>query len=269
MYSLDTNFLNDRQVEQLVTKKSSPKKNISLGELLPLFGGIVAGIIPLAVVAGLLLFVNVQKNNANEKLAGLKSELQQLEAQNQRIQQLKQEISQAEGEAQTFASVFNQVKPWSAIMQDLRDRIPAGVQILSLRQSEELPKEAKQAKQNQGEVTAAKDLKPEVTLRIEGIAKSFNEVNDFMLTLQNSRFLKKEKTLIETAELIENPFQLELPETDNSADIEVTLPPVVRYKILATFTEKPASELIRELDRKGAVGLVTRIKTLEDKGIIK
>lgn len=265
MYSVDTNFLKDREIDQLnTTKVSKPKKKITLGEMFPLFGGIVAGAVPLVAVVGLLIFANLQKKSASQSLASLKQELTQLEAKNQKIQQIKAEIAQAESEAQTFASVFNRVKPWSAILQDLRDRIPAGVQIVSLKQTETLPGKNRNAKEGE----PAPQL-PEIKLTIEGLARNYTAVNDFLLTLQKSQFLQKDQTSIETAQLVDNPFNLELPEIEDGPEIEVDLPKVVKYKIIAQFNDKPTSELIRELDRKGAVGLVTRIRTLESKGVIK
>ena len=265
MYSLDTNFLKDREIEQLSTAKvSKPKKKITLGEMFPLFGGVAAGAVPLIAVVGLLIFANLQKQAVNQELGTLKQELTELEAKNQKIKQIKAEIDQAETEAQTFASVFNQVKPWSAILQDLRDRIPAGVQIVSLKQTETLPS----ANRNVPEGEPAPQL-PEIQLTIEGVARNYTAVNDFLLTLQKSQFLQKDKTSIDTAQLVQNPFKLELPKTENAPEIEVELPKVVRYKIITQFNDKPTSELIRELDRKGAVGLVTRIRTLESKGVIK
>lgn len=265
MYSLDTNFLKDRQIDEAPASKAfkAPKKKATFGELMPLFGGAAVGIVPLALVAGLWLVSHLQKQSATEEMAGLERELSELEVKNQKIQQIKQEIDQAQAEAQAFASVFNQVKPWSAILQDLRDRIPKGVQIVSIKQEETLPKEDKNS------AATNQQLLPEIELDIQGIANDYEAVNDFVLSLQKSRFLKREKTLIEDAKLEDSPFELQFPETENAPKIEVELPKVVKYTIVTQLSDTPAAELLRELDRKGAVGLVTRIRTLEDKGVIQ
>jgi type IV pilus assembly protein PilN len=47
------------------------------------------------------------------------------------------------------------------------------------------------------------------------------------------------------------------------------LPKVVKFLMTATLTDVPASELLQELERKGDIGLVTRIKVLKEKGVIK
>ena len=75
------------------------------------------------------------------------------------------------------------------------------------------------------------------------------------------------------AELVQNPARLEVnrPEALNqsAAKVTYTLPKLVQYEIRTSPSEVGASELIRELDRKGAVGLVTRIRTLQQKGVLQ
>ena len=275
MYSLETNFLKDRQIEGITTKPIRPKRKVTVGEMVPLFAGIAARLIPLAIVAGLWGFVNVQKNGARQELVKLERERDKLEEQSQKLQKIKARIRSAEAEAEAFASVFNQVKPWSAILQDLRDRIPGGVQIKAVKQSEELPKikksssrkKSKKSKDDAAPAAAAvPQILPVVTLEIEGVANNYDAVNDFLLTLKDSKFLEEEETAITEAQLVDSNFELQVPE---GQDVEVEFPQVVKYKIVSQLTNLSASELIRELDRKGAVGLVTRIKNLENEGVIK
>jgi type IV pilus assembly protein PilN len=44
---------------------------------------------------------------------------------------------------------------------------------------------------------------------------------------------------------------------------------MVEYKIQTTLKRIPASDLMRELERKGAVGLVARLKSLQQQQVIK
>jgi type IV pilus assembly protein PilN len=39
------------------------------------------------------------------------------------------------GETVALATVFDQIKPWSAMLQDIRERIPPGVQIKTIEQT--------------------------------------------------------------------------------------------------------------------------------------
>ncbi|NEO02464.1 MAG: fimbrial assembly protein, partial [Moorea sp. SIO3I7] len=51
--------------------------------------------------------------------------------------------------------------------------------------------------------------------------------------------------------------------------VKYTLPKVVEYTIKTQLSDIPASEILKELDRKGAVGLVTRIRNLQSQGVIQ
>jgi type IV pilus assembly protein PilN len=108
-------------------------------------------------------------------------------------------------------------------------------------------------------------------LVISGTARSFDDVNYFLLTLQRSPFFRSEDTQIVQAQLISNSTKLEVPEVKSksaaTAKVTYQLPKVVGYTIQTSLNDIPASELLRELDRKGAVGLVTRIRTLQEKGV--
>ena len=52
------------------------------------------------------------------------------------IKQKEAEITAIKTETQALVSVFDQIKPWSAMLQVLRDRIPARVRIESIKQTE-------------------------------------------------------------------------------------------------------------------------------------
>jgi type IV pilus assembly protein PilN len=50
---------------------------------------------------------------------------------------------------------------------------------------------------------------------------------------------------------------------------QLELPKIVTYKIQTSIKRIPSADLIRELERKGAVGLVTRLKSLQQQQVIK
>lgn len=262
MYSLDINFLKDRPDYRQAEKGSeSPKakKQIQMGEMTPLIIGVIVGLLPLALVAGVgFLWLPQQNAKLNQEIAEIDAELQSLQAEKNKINDLNNQIQAVRQETEALATVFNQIKPWSAILQDIRDRVPTGVQIQAIEQTET---ETEAAEGTEGSTPL-----PTINVEISGLARSFDDVNNFLLTLQESPFFQKEETHIVTAQLEENPAELEVPQKEGGetvAEITYELPKVVGYTVETSLTNVPASELLREIDRKGAVGLVARIKALQ------
>ena len=102
------------------------------------------------------------------------------------------------------------------------------------------------------------------------MANTFTQINDFVLLLNQSPFFNSEKTKLIEAKLEENSTQLVAKSAE--ADSGVTKPqlqPVVKYTIETYLSRATASEMLTELQKNGALGLVNRIKTLEEKGVIK
>ncbi|NJN49288.1 MAG: hypothetical protein HC805_05275 [Alkalinema sp. RL_2_19] len=101
-------------------------------------------------------------------------------------------------------------------------------------------------------------------------------MNDFLVVLQKSNFLDQDKTRIVQAEKGEDtqlsPVALPGPDGQSGggqSDQLPKLPAKVNFKIETELAKVSTDELLRELDRKGAVGLVSRIETLKEKGVIK
>jgi type IV pilus assembly protein PilN len=262
MYSLDINFLKDRPDYRQPEKGSeSPKakKQIQMGEMTPLILGVIVGLLPLALAAGIGFLLLPQQNaKLNQDIAEIDAELQSLQAEKNKINNLNTQIQAVRQETEALATVFNQIKPWSAILQDIRDRVPTGVQIQAIEQTET---ETEAAEGTEGSAPL-----PTINVEISGVAETFDDVNNFLLTLKQSPFFQDEETRIVSAQLVDNPTELEAPEKEDNQDAaEVTydLPPVVDYTVQTSLTNVPASELLREIDRKGAVGLVARIKALQ------
>ena len=124
---------------------------------------------------------------------------------------------------------------------------------------------------------------PTTKLDITGTAKSFDEVNNFILTLKQSAFFNPDETqLINTSMMAPVVVdQIKPPVVAPVATATATGTPIipikpkklevrlVEYKIQTTLKRIPAADLMRELERKGAVGLVARLKSLQQQQVIK
>ncbi len=264
MYSLDVNFLKDRPdlTRESGGKSGEKKPKISIGEMTPLFIGLAIGLLLPGAVGGLWFLLSQQIADLEQQQNSKKGELAKLEGKLQEVKSIEEEIKTIKTQTDGLVTVFNQIKPWSAMLQDLRDRIPPNVQVLKVEQKDSVD--------NPTGGTSQSPLPPIYTTKIsiDGSAASFNDVNDFMLTLQRSPFVKKEETQILKAELKKVPLQLpsELQKTLTDSGKKLELPDQVLFKIETTLNNIDASELIRELDRKGAVGLATRIRNIQKKG---
>ena len=257
MYSLDVNFLTDRNLELKGPAVAVTADGPSLQQQLPIYIG--AGVmVVLPLLAGLsLLFVGWQKEQAQTNIQTLEAELAKLNAQNKKIQEIQGKVKTIDDDIAGLVGVFNQIKPWSAILQDLTDQTPATVQISGIQQADRV-------------------------LTLTGFSRNYADLNDFLLTLQNSRFFKADNTKLVTATA--NPLPITGVETDGGggatapqqpasgagdkpAGPTVTVPTGVKYTITTELSDTPDNELMSELTRKGAIGLVTRFKILEQKGI--
>jgi type IV pilus assembly protein PilN len=279
MYSLDINFVKDRPDYKLDGGTRSSKLRLPAGNLTPLYLGLASGLILPALVGSGWLFLQSQNTQLEQKIAELDAELNRLGIQEQEIKKIQEETNQINGETQALATVFNQIRPWSAILQDIRDRIPKTVQIESIKQTaagatqQAVPPASSAAPQPA--VPPASSTAPQPApnpasgIEITGIARSFNDVNDFLLSLQQSSFFNPTDTKIVTAELADSPIAAAVPVPQVAEAVPVKPPQVVRYTIQSSLSDVPASELLRELERKGTLGLVTRIRTLQQKGVIQ
>jgi len=134
MYSLDINFLNDRP-EYRPEGARQKTRVVSTDSKQPLFIGAAVAVGLLAMAVGSLLFLQAQNANLEQRQSELDSQLGDLTAKQKQIADINTQTKQIKDETGALASVFNLVKPWSAMMQEVRDRIPLGVQILTITQS--------------------------------------------------------------------------------------------------------------------------------------
>lgn len=281
MYSLDINFLQDRPEYNLDKGTRSSKRRLLGSNWNPIYLGLAVGVLLPALVGSGWLFLQNKNAQLEQEIAQLDTQLNSLGIQEQQIQKIQQQTNQIRGETQALATVFNQIRPWSAMLQDVSDRIPVGIQIENIKQitanapqqSQPAPPQGQSAPK-QGQPPAPQPAQPAQNpaggIEITGMARSFNDVNDFLLTLQQSRFFNPINTKIITAELIDSPIPAAGAGASQSAtDLRVKPPQVVRYTIQSSLSDIPASELLRELERKGTLGLVSRIRRLQQTGVIQ
>lgn len=242
MYDININFLKDRKLDTQTQGGTlfRKKKATPLTEKLPMLigGGIAVGLI--ALVVGGFFLLNNQKTNTKQAIAQLDAEIQRLQGQSSQVKQIESEIDVVNQEIEILMSVFNRIKPWSALLAEIGAMTPANVQIESIVQTDN------------------RDL------TITGMADSYENVNDFLLSLRDSPLLRSSRTKLANSKWTDNPNDVD----DNGKDIDVSLPEVVEFEIITEITRDPSPEFINLLNRRGAIGLVTRLNTLKRKGAL-
>lgn len=296
MYSLDINFLNDRPDYKPVAAKSSAKKSSGgAKDQMPLIGALLFAFGVNAAVMGAWWWATNENTNLATEQATLDQELATLNTQANTIKAINAETDKVTAEYKALAGVFDQIKPWSAMLQDLSVRTPAGLQIAKIEQIDPSPSPvvaatpppaatpaaSPGASPSPASPTPAAAATPAAAptpvvpqqaakVQISGIASTFAQVNDFMLLVQRSPFFLNTDTKLVAATLKNNPTQLQLRNPNPGAAAELPkLRPVVEYKIETTLSPTGASELLPELRSKQADGLAIRIETLQEKGVLE
>lgn len=291
MYSLDINFLRDRSdyKPDLVKKPAggSSAAAQSSQDQTPVLAGLGVAFVINAVVLGVWFWLQGSNQQLQNQLAQLEAQQSELDAQVQQISDLNQRATEITRDANALATVFDQIKPWSALYQEFISKMPPGVNITDVLQKEptaaeiaavipppspdaaaptEPPPEGAEATPT--EPPGADIIPPTATLTIAGRANSFGELNDFLLLLQRSPFLERAKTRLLTAELKENPDRLEYPPGREGPPLP-ELKPIVEYRIETQLSQVGASQILADMRNKGASGLVERIQTLQNEGVIE
>ncbi len=260
MYNIEINFLNDRPEyrPESVKAKPSRQKRDGSGNMAMIAGGAVAAAF-LALVGGFWVYLaQVEIPNLKAERDELDQELGNYQRQEDRLRQIQEEVQQIRTQTDALAGVFNYISPWSALLQDLRDRTPIGVRIQNVQQSNEPVR-------NGPDPQRTESGRPPSVVTIEGIAQSFNDVNDFILLLRESNLYMASGTHLIEAEMEEYRAQ-SLTFSDSRGRLE--LAPVVAFTIQTQVREVPATDILQELQRKGALGLVNRIQELQRRGVI-
>ncbi|TVQ56326.1 MAG: hypothetical protein EA366_10015 [Spirulina sp. DLM2.Bin59] len=270
MYGLDVNFLKDRAIAAspgAVAKAKAPTRKVTLTELVPLIGGVAGGLLVVAIAGGWWGYQQLQIQQINEQLIVLDGQITALQQQNQRIQQLNTEIEVARRQTNGLAQVFARIFPWSAIIEDVRVRIPTGLQLRSFRVSE-----ADGAAAQPNPDGTMPSTMPSVTL--DGYADSYGAVNVFSVSLQRSAFFDGNTVRITEAEQIADPHTITAATTadgEGGGNVTIDLPQVVRYSItgnIRDLTTLSSDELITQLRNKQNLGSVIRLETLRERGLL-
>jgi type IV pilus assembly protein PilN len=259
MYKLDVNFLNDR-ADRPVPQGAPKGPAAQPGDRTPILIGLIVAIALLAGVGGAYFFTQ-------NRIAALRRENQQLDQQlsslrqrQEQIDTIQQQTDAIQAETQALATVFNQIRPWSAMLQDIRERIPNRVQIESITQTE--------GTERPGTDQQEEELPIAGGVEISGFACSFDDINDFILTLQRSPYFIREETQLVSAEIQDFDPEENIGRCPGDPT-NVQVVQLVEYTISSNLTEVPASELVDAFERSGTVGLVARIRALQDIGVIE
>ncbi len=276
MFNLEINFLKDRQLTEDAKSTSSKvtRAGFDLGEQTPLLIGVGVLVLGVATAGGFSWYINGQVEQSQKNIQQLDEKLKAFKANKAKVATLQQDLAKIKEETQAIVNVFSQVQSVSAMLQDLGDQMPRGMSLDSVEQVD-LP-----ASVDTGGV-------PVTQIKLSGLAKDFESVNDFLLTLKKSSFLNPEKTKIETAQLVTQESQFVRPKNlpkgsswqQEKSTLTVKTPKEVitikfpeqqvKYSISTVLNTIPGEKLIQELQEKGAAGLVTRLKTLKREGLIQ
>lgn len=247
MYNLDINFLKDRGLDRAVeTSTVIEKRQPSINEKIPIAAGLIALVVFPAITFTYLKKVEAKTTAIEQEIKQIEGEITALGNQNKKIEEVNEQIKQVEAETQALVGVFEKIRPWAAILQEVSDRTPPGVQVDSIRQN--------------GSGT-------NIGVSLSGVARTYADVNDFVLFLERSPFFDRNNIVMGTVNSADLNFEVE-NEEDLPDNVSYTLPSGVKYSITAQLNNLPASRLIEEIENKGSVGVVTRLKTLERKGAI-
>jgi type IV pilus assembly protein PilN len=261
MHQIDINLLNDRPELGTGTVTQGTFVGGSGESKTPLYlgGALAGGLVGLVLLflGGLSLF--------NQQLASkeqsLQADLDKLNPQLSKVDELQAKEKVILSETAALATIFNQIKPWSATLQDLRDRVPSTLRITKIEQVASAPPTpppgqpapSPSPSPSPGAPPAAPP--PANDLKLSGTTLNFSDINDFELTLRKSPFLKADKTQLTSSQ--RDPV-------DSQTGIAL-----VKYDLQTQLSDVPASELLQVLNAKGASGLVSRIEVLKRQGVMK
>ncbi len=295
MYTLDINFLRDRpEYKQDEPSKAPTKKGSgSAKDQLPLIGAVLFAMGINVAVMGAWWWATNENNRLSAAQTAIDQEVAKLNAQASAIKAINSETDKVTAEYKALAGVFDQIKPWSAMLQDLSNRTPAGVKIAKIEQIDPSPSPVAAAPPPPAATPAASPspaggspspaasatpvpvAAPVAPVQaskvvISGVASTFAQVNDFMLLVQRSPFFLNTDTRLLAATLKNNAAQVQVRNQSALGAVEIPkLRPVVEYKIETSLSPTVASELLPELRSQQADGLAIRIETLQEKGVLE
>ncbi|MBD2319528.1 PilN domain-containing protein [Phormidium tenue] len=235
MYTLDINFLSDRVADEAQAAERQP---IADSQFL-IYGG-AAAVVAFAIVGGAFLVLNSQNEGIQNELSALTAKESQLNSKLTALKTQETELQAIEARTGELVNLFVGNFPVSAITDDIRKRTPITVQVEAI---------------TQASVAASATDRAKTTISLTGKATSYNELNDFLLLLKASPLLEDKDTVLVSSSL--------LPAT---SDKNFNL---VNFQIITATTSKSPADILPELQKTGADGLVTRVNLLKQQGVIK
>ena len=242
MHELEIDFLRNREPEAAPAPAGGPPIPQPAVPVPYLVGGAIGLSLPLAVT-GCGLWLGAQIEEARSDIQALDARLGQRQAGQQSRQQQRQQLEQIRAETQALASLFEQIEPVSELLQAIRDRIPANVQLQRIEQGGTTPLDT--------------------ILTLSGFARSFETVNALQLTLQRSPLLQARATQIQSLERAPYPPQ----RLSEAAAVQV--PSVVNYTLGTQASDRSAAQILETLERQGASGWAIRLRALQQQGMLE
>jgi type IV pilus assembly protein PilN len=230
MYTLDINFLSDRVADEAQAAERQP---IADSQFL-IYGG-AAAVVAFAIVGGAFLVLNSQN-----ELSALTAKEAQLNSQLTALTTQENVLKDIEARTGELVNLFVGNFPVSAITDDIRKRTPITVQVEAI---------------TQASVAASATDRAKTTIFLNGKATSYNELNDFLLLLKASPLLEDKDTVLVSSNLLPAT-------TDKNFNL-------VNFQISTATTSKSPADILPELQKTGADGLVTRVNLLKQQGVIK
>lgn len=226
MYLPEINFLAERgELDRDATAGESTSGGGSLGGLsssgILLGGGAVLAVV-VAICAVGTAFFSYRVGQLRTEEAEVDTELAEAQAELAQLEQLQAELSGIQTRTQALKTFFDRVQPWSAILEEIRNRIPPQTWIQTVTTTD-------------------------TTVRVEGQSSTFDQVNDFQLALLQSPLVAD--VAIERAEFDEGQ--------ENQDRI---IESAVNYSLIITLEDKPVSEYLPTLAARGSSGLVRKIE---------
>jgi type IV pilus assembly protein PilN len=176
MYSIDINFLNDREAPE--QQGGGQSLEIADSQFM-VYGGIVAAVAVL-IAGGYYLFVSSRLSTLQAESNRLTAQKTEIDNKVKRVGELNTQIAQSQTQAQALTNLFVGQLPTYAVLSDFRRRTPETIQINSYSQT---------------------DAPTGSVIQIVGTAKDYQALNDYFLLLQSSPFFDPTQTKLGTATL--------------------------------------------------------------------
>ncbi|MFM6082082.1 MAG: PilN domain-containing protein [Dolichospermum sp.] len=139
MYNLDINLLKNRPEYQQKVGSQANQLSWQLGEFTPVYVGVAVGLLFPTLMFFSLSFLQWKTAEVAKQTTKLEEQGKGLNQTIANIKKMKAETATINSQTTTLVKVFDQIRPWSAILHDLGDRIPTRVQIESIKQTSPNP----------------------------------------------------------------------------------------------------------------------------------